>query len=481
MMGHHPSRYPRLELVALSAAAFLAVVDASVVSIALPEIEEELDFSTGATQWVLNAYGLALAAMLLPAGRLADLFGARRVYLGGLALFAVASLAAGLAWSPGTLLAARAAQGLGAGAFLPAALALISGYGRDVAERNRAVGIYGAAASLGFVSGIVFGGVLTELLGWRSTLLIGVPLGAGAYALAGLSVPRLTVAGTRSRLDLAGAVTGLLTVVGLNLGLFLLAVGGAGSLLGGAVLVASIGCGLAFVRAERRAVDPLIPLEIFRNRQLVAANAAILLKSVVGVSMLFTLTYYFQDVRGAGAGKTSLLFLPMTLIGISVSLVAGRLTTRVGIRRLALAGLVLLGVGLSFIARLPVEGTLVPLILATMVSEIGYMLSEIPMTIAGSSALPPARRGLAASLFNVSINLGNGLGLTVVGAIVALRAGEGADDPGRLAAALRIGVVLGIVGVALSALVVALRLREAPDAGDGLEARAEIELAGSPS
>ena len=455
-----PHRHRRLELVALCAASFIAVVDGSIVSIAVPAIEDELGFSTAGSQWVFNAYGLATAAMLLPAGRVCDILGARRVYLWGLVAFAVASLVAGLAVSPSMLLAGRAAQGLAAGAFVPAALSLIAGLGRDEGERNRALGANGAALSLGFVSGIVLGGLLTDLLGWRSTLLLGTPLALATLALAAVSVPDRHAPPRRAQIDVAGAILGPITVVALNLGVFLLALGWDRAVLGLASLAVCVVAALAFVRAERRASDPLMPLDIFRNRQLVAANAATLLKGVGAFSSLFILTYYYQDVRGISAWETSLLILPMAVTGIGVALAAGRFASRAGIRRLSLAGLLLFAGGLALVGRLPVEGSLVLVVLCSMAMEVGFVLSEVPVTIAGATALAAERCGLAASLFNVSISVGNSLGLTIVGAIVALRAGDRTDEPARLASALRYGVVVGVVAVGLAALVVALRLRD---------------------
>ena len=465
-MRHPPSRYPRLELIALCAAEFIAVVDGSIVSIALPDIKGDLGFSTGATQWVFNAYGLAIAAMLLPAGRLCDTVGARRVYLWSILAFAVASTAAGLAPSPAVLLAGRAAQGLCAGAFLPAALSLIAGYGKDEAERNRALGANGAALSLGFVAGVILGGVMTELLGWRSTILLGAPMALLTFGMAYVAVPRMAPDMERTPLDFPGAVLGLVALVSFNLGIFLLALGGAVAAIGAVAIGIAVTAGLAFVRVERRARDPLLPLSVFRNRQLVAANAAIGLKAMAGVSILFALTYYFQDVRGISAWRTSLLILPMTATGIAVALVAGRISTRVGIRRLTIAGLVLFAVGLALLGRLPVEGTLVTVVAFSMFSEVGFVLSEVPLTIAGATALATDRHGLAASLFQVSINVGNGLGLTLVGAIVAVRAGDRADEPEVLASALRYGVGVAVLAILAAAVVAGLRLRDGPETGD---------------
>lgn len=458
------ARVRRLELIALCAAEFIAVVDGSVVSIALPVIKDDLGFSTGATQWVFNAYGLALVAMLLPAGRLCDLVGARRVYLWGVLGFALASLVAGLAPSAEVLLAGRAAQGLCAGAFVPAALALIAGFGRDEAERNRALAMNGAALSLGFVAGVVLGGILTELLGWRSTVLLGLPLALVTFAMAAVSLPRVPAREGAPPLDVAGATLGPIAVVSLNLGIFLLALGGTGAAVGAAALFVAVVAGVAFVRVERRNRDPLLPLAVFRNRQLVAVNAAVGLKALASTSTLFILTYYFQDVRGRSAWETSLLILPMTATGIAVALAAGRIATRVGIRRLTIAGLALFAIGLAMVGRLPVEGTLVAVVACTMASEVGFVLSEVPLTIAATTALEAERHGLAASLFQVSLNVGSGLGLTLVGAIVAARAGDRADDPAVLASALRYGVAVAVVAVLAAVAVAALRLRDRPDA-----------------
>ncbi|MDQ4129032.1 MAG: MFS transporter [Actinomycetota bacterium] len=437
-------RRKRLALLVLCAGAFMAVVDTTIVTIALPSVRRDLGFSGADAQWILNGYALAFGGLLLLFGRAGDLYGRRRLFLSGLAVFGVASLIGGLAPSPWLLVAARFLQGVGGAALVPASLSLLTSVFAEGEERNRAVGVYGAMAALGFVVGMVGGGVITELLGWRWVMFVNVPVALVVLLLTPLALPESRDAGAPGSLDVTGAATA-------TLGLAALIYAASEVPESGWTSPATLGFGSTgvlllaiFVANENRSTAPLVPPGVFRERAVVIPNAAITLQSMVGIGWLYVLTLYFQEVLGHGPLTSGLLFAPMTAASVLAAPVAGRLTTRLGVRSTAAAGLALVGTGLLLMARMS-EGEGLPLVLCGMVvGEFGFMLSNVPLTIAASGGARGDERGLAAGLLNTSIQLGNAFGLAAV-ATVAAAFGE------ELVVGLRWGLLLcvGIVVLAL--------------------------------
>src|SRR5215211_6453832 len=289
--------HKRLALFLLCLASFMAVVDDTIVSIALPSMRRELGFSGADAQWIFNGYALAFGGLLLLCGRAADLYGRRRLFLAGLVLFGVSSLAGGLAPAPWVLVLARVLQGVGAAAFVPASLSLLTSIFVGE-ERNRAVGVYGGMAALGFVVGMVGGGVITDLLGWRWVLFVNVPVALAALLVTPVAVPESRGEGVPRVLDAPGAVT-----VTLGLAALIYAVseapepGLASTLTFGAVGALFLIC---FVVAECRSSAPLVPLPVFTTRSVIFPNAAIFLQSMIGLSWLYVLPLYFQEVLGHG-------------------------------------------------------------------------------------------------------------------------------------------------------------------------------------
>src|SRR5215213_5216667 len=331
-VGPEVSTRKRLALFLLCLASFIAVVDTTIVSIALPSIRRELGFSGADAQWILNGYALAFGGLVLLLGRAGDLYGRRRLFVAGLALFAAASLVGGFSWEPWILVFARFIQGVGAAALVPASLSLLTATFAEGEERNRAIGVYGAMAALGFVVGMVGGGVITEFFGWRWVLFVNVPV-----ALAALSESRNERA-PRS-LDLAGALTATL-----GLGLLIYAISEVpknGWTSAVTISLGTLGTLLmaCFVVAERRSTAPLVPLNVLRKPAVVVPNAAIFLQSMVGIAWLYVLTLHFQEVLGHGPLAAGLLFIPMTLVSVVAAPVAGRLATRLGLRATASSGL----------------------------------------------------------------------------------------------------------------------------------------------
>lgn len=446
-----------LALFLLCLASFMAVVDTTIITIALPSMRRELGFSDADVQWILNGYALTFGGLVLLLGRAGDLYGRRRLFVVGLALFAAASLVGGFAWEPWILVCARFIQGVGAAALVPASLSLLTVIFAEGEERNRAIGIYGAMAALGFVVGMVGGGVITEFLGWRWVLFVNVPVALVALVPAPAVLPESRNERATRSLDLAGALTATA-----GLGLLIYAISEVPE--NGWISTATLGFGTlgtllmaCFVVAERRSTGPLVPLGVLKKRAVVVPNAAIFLQSMVGIAWLYVLTLYLQEVLGYSALTAGLLFIPMTLASVLAAPVAGRLATRVGLRMTAAWGLALVAVGLLLMTLMSVGGGLVFVLLGMVVGEIGFMFSNVPLTIAGSGGT--GERGLAAGLLNTSIQLGNAWGLGVVATVVAAAlAALGGEAVGSeaLVGGLRWGLY-ACVGFAMLALPVVLK------------------------
>jgi EmrB/QacA subfamily drug resistance transporter len=438
----------------------MAVVDDTIVTIALPSMRRELGFSGADAQWVLNGYALAFGGLLLFCGRAADLWGRRRLFLTGLALFGVSSLLGGLAPSPWVLVLARVVQGAGAAAFVPASLSLLTSIFAKEEERTRAVGIYGGMAALGFVVGMVGGGVITELLGWRWVLFVNVPVVLAALVMTPATVPESRGEGVPRVLDVPGATT---VTLGLSALIYAISeVPGSGRIstfFFGVVGTLFLVC---FVVAERRSRAPLVPLGVFTSRTLIFPNAAICLQSMIGLSWLYVLTLYFQEVLGYGPLAAGLLFIPMTVSSVPAALFAGGLVTRFGVKPVAATGLALIGVGVLLMTGMSETDSLPYVLCGMVVGECGFMLSNVPLTIAATGGVDEDGKGLASGLMNTSIQLGNAFGLAAVATVAAAVAAPGGSGE-DLVGGLRWGLLLCIAIVALALPVVLFGLRN--DAG----------------
>ena len=412
-------RAKNLALVLLAMTQFVIVIDASIVNVALPSIGVHLHFARDDLSWVVNAYTLTFGGFLLLGGRLADLLGRRRMFMTGLVLFSLASFAGGIAQSEGWLIAARAVQGLGAAIVSPAALSIITTTFAEGAERNRALGIWGAVAGAGGAAGVLLGGILTSGLSWRWVLFVNVPIGL----IAALLAPR-TLVESRSEdggntFDLPGAVTvtaGLSLLVyavvdTVNLGwgstTTLLRLAGAALLLG------------SFLVIESRTRHPLMPFSIFRLRTLRGANIVGLLLGMSLFSMFFFISLYLQDVLKYSPIVTGISYLPLA-VGIILSAgVASQVVTRVGFKPPLITGMLLIAGALLWFSRVPAPGghyasdILGPSILAA----VGLGLAFVPVTIAAVTATEPHEAGLASGLINTSQQVGGALGLAILATI----------------------------------------------------------------
>jgi EmrB/QacA subfamily drug resistance transporter len=413
---------PWIVLVLICLAQFMVILDATIVNVALPSIQKDLDLSEGSLQWIVNAYTLVFGGFLLLGGRAGDLLGRKRLFLIGLVVFTGASLLDGLASSEAMLVGSRALQGLGAALISPAALSIIATTFAEGKERARALGVWAAIAIGGSAVGLVLGGVLTQYFSWPWIFFVNVPVGVAAFVLSLRLVPESRDAHVHRSYDVGGAVTvtgGLMTLVyaivdaqsagwgsARTLGLFAVS----------AVLLA------AFVVVELRAKAPLVRLSIFRVRSLLTANIAMFLAMSGMFAMFFFNTLYIQRVLGYDPLKAGLALLPFTA-GIMVSAgIASQFAPRIGVRPVAAAGFVLSAAGLLLLTQLPVDGSYVANVLPSIVlSSLGMGAVFMPLTLVATTGLEDDDQGLASGLFNTSQQVGGALGLAVLSTLATSR------------------------------------------------------------
>jgi EmrB/QacA subfamily drug resistance transporter len=441
------TKHPHLAAILILAclAQFMVILDVSVVNVALPSIRSALHFSEQDLQWVVNAYTVTFAGFLLLGGRAADLLGRRIVFVFGLALFALASLAGGFADSRALLIAARAVQGLGGAIIAPASLSILTTTFAEGAARNRAVGIWGAMGGAGGAAGVLLGGVLTDLLSWRWILFINVPIALLAAVFAHRYIPEGRDAGARkSNFDLAGAITATLGLSVLVLGIVRTDVTGWGSVSTLSLLAAGVALLAVFVAIEGRvARSPLMPLRIYSSRTLSAANVVVLLVGAATFAMWFFLSLYVQQVLGYSPLRAGFAFLPMTLIIVAGSTLASRAVTRVGPKPLLVAGMVAQAVGLILFMRISPGGSyLGDLLVPSLLVAAGIGLAFVPVTIAAVAGVVPHEAGLASGLVNTSRLVGGALGLAILAALATSRTNADAHHGLAAHAALTNGFVL---------------------------------------
>ncbi len=409
-----------IALALLASTQFVIVLDAAIVNVAIPSIGQDLRFSQEDLAWIPNAYALTFGGFLLLGGRMADLLGRRRLFMAGLILFVVASLLGGFSQSEGQLIAARALQGLGAALLAPSALSMVTTIFSEGAERNKALGVWGAVSGSGGAAGVLLGGALTEYAGWEWVLWVNVPIGLIAAFLA----PRLLDESMREsetrHFDALGAVV---VTAGLSLLVFALVDTvrqGWGSTQTIGLLAISLALILVFVMIERRSVAPLVPFRIFRLRTLTGANVISVLIGAALFSMFFFLSRYMQEVLQYSPLKTGLSYLPLALVIIVSAGGASVLVTKLGFKPVLIAGLVLVLIGLLWFTQLPVDGVYLSDIVAPMViSAVGLGFAFVPVTIAAVSGVSADDSGLASGLLNTSQQIGGALGLAVLATIAS--------------------------------------------------------------
>jgi EmrB/QacA subfamily drug resistance transporter len=426
-----PKRRTDLLLFVVCLAQFMVILDVAIVNVALPSIRTGLDFSTTGLQWVVNAYTLTFAGFLMLGGRAGDLLGRRRMLIAGVLLFMVSSLACALAESPGLLLAARAVQGIGGAIVSPTTMSIIVTSFEEGRERNRALSLWTAVSALGATSGSVLGGLLTTGFDWPAIFLINVPLGA-LVVVVGLRVlaadPGLER--VRGHFDASGAVLVTAGLVALTYGIVRTESLGWNALgvlgpIGASVILLSL-----FALVEGRlAPAPLVPLSIFRLKQLRTANLVVLLLYSAQFAMFFFVTLYLQQVLGLSALEAGLVFVPVTLSVATGSTLAPRVVARFGLRPALTTGMLSAAAGLLLLATVSPDGSWLGVVPGGMLAGFGLGASLVPATIATVDGVAPAQAGLASGLLNTSRLLGGALGLAILGTLAASHTAHAGGDP----------------------------------------------------
>jgi EmrB/QacA subfamily drug resistance transporter len=410
-----PRRWQALALVCV--AFFMTVLDGTIVTVALPSIKRSLVVSDNTLQWILIAYSITYGGLLLLGGRAADLFGRRRLFMIGLAIFSAASLVCGLANSIGVLIAARAVQGVGAAIVSPAVLSIITTTFEEGSERNKALGIWGAIGGSGAAAGVLFGGILTKYAGWEWIFFVNVPVGVLVLALTRPIVRESRIPALRG-FDVGGAVT-----ITSSLSLLVYAISkapdvgwGTGRTIG--LLIASVALFVAFVVIETRSSSPMVSFDIFRIRTVTGANVCGFFIGAVVFSNFFLLTLYVQQVLGYSALKTGLTFLATAGTVVAVAGISQALVTRLGPRPVMAVGLALITGGMLWYTQIPVEGSFVRhLLIGYLLVGFGMAFSFIPMSIAALAGVAPQQAGLASGLINAAQQVGGALGVAIASTV----------------------------------------------------------------
>ncbi|SAI40385.1 transmembrane efflux protein [Bordetella ansorpii] len=448
-------------LTVLCLGVLMIVLDTTIVNVALPSIRDDLRFTETSLVWVVNAYMLTFGGFLLLGGRLGDLLGHRRVFLAGLTLFTVASLACGLAGSQHMLVAARAVQGLGGAVVSAVSLSLIMTLFTEPGERARAMGVYGFVCAGGGSIGVLLGGLLTSSLSWHWIFLVNLPIGVAVYALSLVLLPRAPGQAAGTRLDVGGAIT---VTVALMLAVYAVVGGneaGWTSAQSIGLLAAAAGLFAAFLVIESRVAAPLMPLSLFRLRNVAAANVIGVLWAAGMFAWFFISALYLQQVLGYDAMGVGLAFLPANLIMAVFSLgLSARLVMRLGIRVPLGGGLLIAAVGLLLFARAPAGGGFVMDVLPGMLLlGLGGGIAFNPLLLAAMSDVDSHESGLASGVVNTAFMMGGALGLAVLASLAAARTGQALAGGAAQTVALNAGYQLAFgVGAAFAGLAGVLAL-----------------------
>ena len=458
-----------LALMVLCFGVLMIVLDATIVNVALPSIRDDLGFSQTSLAWVVNAYLLTFGGFLLLGGRLGDLFGQRRLFLIGITFFTLASLACGIANTQGLLVAARALQGFGGAVVSAVGLSLVMSLFTEQGERAKAMGVYGFVAAGGGTIGVLLGGLLTDKLNWHWIFLVNLPVGIAVFALCLVLVPAARGQAAEGRLDVAGAIS---VTAALMLAVYAIVNGnGTGwtsaqtlGLLGAAVVLLAV-----FVAIEARVRAPLVPLGIFRLRNLTTANGIGILSAAAMFAAFFFSTLYLQLVLGYSPLQVGLAFLPQSLIMAACSLgLSARLVMRFGIKPPMITGLLLMTLALLLFARAPVDGSFVTDLLPSMILlGLGAGIGFNPIFLAAMSDVPQEESGLASGVVNTAFMMGGALGLAVLASLAASRtdsllaSGNGQLDAltGGYHVAFLVGAIFALGATVLGAALLRVRMQ----------------------
>jgi EmrB/QacA subfamily drug resistance transporter len=414
-----------LILTLLALAQFMVVLDSSIVNVALPAILKGLKFSTENLQWIVTAYTLAFGGFLLFGGRMADLFGRRRTFLIGLISFTVSSMIVGASQNEAMMIIARGLQGLSAAFMSPAALSIILTEFKEGTERNKALGVWSAVAAGGAAAGLLFGGILTQYLGWRWDFFVNVPIGVVVTLLALRFVPEHGSTADHNDLDLPGAVLVTSGLMALVYGLTKAPTWGWTSGASLSWLGASAALLWLFVRNEQLSKHPLMPLSIFRIRNLSGANLAQLPITAAMFSMFFFISLYVQNILGYSPVKTGVSFLPVTVIIGLTATVTARLIVKVGFKPFMVVAPLFIATGLFMLSHITVGGSYLTGVLpGVSVLAFGVGMSFVAISIAATSGVPQNESGLASGLLNTAQQIGGALGLSILAGVASSKSKE---------------------------------------------------------
>jgi EmrB/QacA subfamily drug resistance transporter len=477
-------------LVAVGLATFMTYLDNNVTNVAIPTIQRSLHLSVAGLEWVVSSYILVFAGLLLVGGRLADVYGRRRLFLAGLAVFTLASLSAGLAGSGAVLIAARLVQGLGAALMVPTTLAIIVATFTDTRERTRAIGAWAAIGAMALAFGPLIGGLISQHLHWGWIFLINVPVGVLTMAVALFAIEESRDTSAARRLDVPGLAASAVALFSLTYALIEGHDKGwtSGTILGALALAA--GAGAVFLLIESRSRQPMVPLSMFRSRIFAGGTFTLMLWAFGIFGIYFFTSLYLQGVVGFSPTKAGLAFVPMALCVAAFSTISGPVAARFGAHRVVALGLVLNGIGLYLFWLLGANASFAALMPGFLLFGAGSGLMNVPLTNAVLGAMPQERSGMASALLNNSREVAGLLGITVIGAVLRSRQGAALSHgvlPARAYldgyhAGLAVTIALVAAGVVVSFLALRRLPSPAPAAATSTDAAAESapELISSP-
>ncbi len=460
---HSENKWIILALLAI--AQFMVVLDVAIVNVALPSISRELNFMGNDLQWVITAYTLTFGGFLLLGGRAADLYGRRKIFITAVAAFSIASLLCGLAQSDTQLIIARAVQGLAGAIMSPAALSIVLTEFKEGKERNKAMGVWAAVAAGGAAAGVLLGGVLTQYLNWRWNFFVNMPVGLGVVWAAFKLLPHhIGEEDHKIKLDVPGAVLATGGLMSLVFGLSKAPSAGWDSLIVWGFIADAVVLLALFLWREHRTDQPMVPLSLFKIRNLLGANLAFLVIACTMFSMFFFLTLYVQTVLGYSPVKSGLSFLPVTFIIATVSGIVANLVAKIGYKPPMVLGPAVLAIGLFVIASTMKEGgdywhNVFP---GLATSATGMGLTFVSGTLAATSGVPKRLSGLASGVLNTSQQVGGAIGLAILSAVafstittdIALQKPYAAAQVHGYRSGLYVGIFLALAAVVVTTLVV---------------------------
>ena len=457
-------------LVAVSFGLFMIMLDNTVVNVALPSIRKDLGISISGLEWVVNAYALTFGVLLLSGGKLADLLGRRRIFIAGLVIFTAASLWCGLAGSPGSLIAARTVQGVGAALMNPATLSIIMAT-FPARQRGTAIGIWAGVSALALAIGPLVGGVLTERISWSWIFFVNVPVGVVAVLAARAFIDETKDTSREQRLDLPGLVTSAVGLFALTNGLIETNTHPWGSTRVLSLLALAVVSLTVFVLLELRQRIPMLDLSLFRNPTFAGANTVMALVGLAMFGIFFYNSLFLQNVLGYSATQTGATFLPMTVLIMLVAPVAGRFSDRIGPRWLMGAGLTLLTGSLLLFGTLDARSSFWNILPGLLVGGLGMAITMAPTTAAAMGSVPVDKAGVGSAVINSMRQVGGSLGIAIMGTLVASRVSVSSVDP-RYAGqfvdgyhrALYAGAAILLAGAVISVLTVRRPRHEEPQA-----------------